>query len=604
MNNSTPTFPTDKTLVTDHSSPSIYPSTSFQTTDSILQAQREWRLNKRRELDAKARKKQLRRESLMSSTSVIQPPPLSSNPSFPTNSPYANLSASSASLSFPAGAVFAPHSTEIHQLQPQSAISNAIQHHIPSSSHINISSVKPDVILSHPHLAVGSKRSATALDDPTTTGTDDAADAVVAATAAAVHAAASASPGDPQFANSLPVGASVAHSVALLHTDVTMAAHDAHRIAMENYEAQKRWREEKRRQLAEKKAKGNASKRGRKKARTGHAPSICEATAQLEASVQVAIAQTPMRSQTHSVVPSAGFMTNLQDANVQVEPQQDPPIEDDPTAMYVKNAPGVEHGKEGDDAVGEVSTHPLDIDISGPDETANPMQKPVEAQKVQSEADVTVSVPMPQTSLGMSALGHPASIKVSMSLSRSDFGANQGVTDLEEHMMKGNLVDRGTVCQMVNMDGSRAEESKPQSANEEVNREDALVESAAAEAETVQMDSHEDGNDVQPVEHVEKESDNEHITAVDTTHAAEVAAAVAGVDGGEDEMLDDEKGTKETSKPEESNLAGLDEEAEKDDAKADDVVEVDETKADDFSGVPGDDMMTAAWQSLDSISNT
>lgn len=109
---------------------------------------------------------------------------------------------------------------------------------------------------------------------------DDDPDAAVAARAAAAHAAASAAPGDAQFVRTFanitgqppnPTNAPTAadpNRVSDLNADRQVVQNEAARRMSEQLEAQRQWREAKRREIAAKKAKGAASKRGRKKART------------------------------------------------------------------------------------------------------------------------------------------------------------------------------------------------------------------------------------------------------------------------------------------------------------------------------------------------
>lgn len=127
----------------------------------------------------------------------------------------------------------------------------------------------------HHHLNANAKRTHMALQDG---APDDDPDAAVAARAAAVHAAASAAPGDAQFAQNFAniMGQQATSLPTSDPNRVDDMANEAQRLAQseaarrmnEQLEAQRQWREEKRREIATKKAKGSASKRGRKKART------------------------------------------------------------------------------------------------------------------------------------------------------------------------------------------------------------------------------------------------------------------------------------------------------------------------------------------------
>lgn len=185
------------------------------------------------------------------------------------------------------------------------------------------------------HTNANAKRTHGALQDGTNEHDPDVA---VAARAAAVHAAASAAPGDAQFAQSFAnvmaqQGASVPASDSNRADDITneaqgLAQSEAARRLSEQREAQRQWREAKRREIAAKKAKSPSSKRGRKKART--TPLVHPVSSGLVAQPMSAHHSTQMH-----IGVSPGYMRDATaQAAVVASAQQGPMPEEHQTAMY------------------------------------------------------------------------------------------------------------------------------------------------------------------------------------------------------------------------------------------------------------------------------
>lgn len=200
------------------------------------------------------------------------------------------------------------------------------------------------------HINANAKRTNMALEEG---AVGDDPDAVAAARAAAVHAAASAAPGDAQFAQNLATAMARPRSSTdpsntsrveqLANEADQLAQNEAQRRALEQLEAQRQWREAKRREIAAKKAKGAASKRGRKKARivAPTQPVVSAAVALQPASSQPS-AQQSMAGM-HIGVP-VGYVSNgtAQVVTANVQPSQ--MTEDQTSIMYdgVHNVQNVE----------------------------------------------------------------------------------------------------------------------------------------------------------------------------------------------------------------------------------------------------------------------
>lgn len=191
---------------------------------------------------------------------------------------------------------------------------------------------------------------------------DDAVDAVAAAAAAVAHAAATANPSESQFAPAVPIAAGPTVSTAATtqplapNTSTAMAMspeHDdeAQRKLLEQLEAQRRWREEKRREIALKKAKGASSKRGRKKARV-QAPSPVRQPHQVDSAPQLIPGSVAFTAgnPANPVVAAMDHHTSagLSHAHMHMVP-------DDPTALYVRSAPS--HPVAGQEEGGHAVQH-------------------------------------------------------------------------------------------------------------------------------------------------------------------------------------------------------------------------------------------------------
>eukprot|EP00177_Eucheuma_denticulatum_P001835 GFKZ01003276.1.p1 GENE.GFKZ01003276.1~~GFKZ01003276.1.p1 ORF type:complete len:799 (-),score=179.77 GFKZ01003276.1:1467-3863(-) len=427
MNNSTQAF-ADGNLPSSDANPASTcspPTAHIPESDNIRQAQREWRLAKRRELEAKARKK-IRRASLSSPSAPAAPPlPHTQPPHVHATTLYGQIPAANASsphqVHISHGSVFAPPS-EVQQvhMQPIShsqPVGTAALHQVNQTHPAITPQLKPDpdqaMVVSaalQTHLNVNAKRPRSAMEDAVASSAVADAEGVAAANAAAVHAAASASPGDAQFANTIPMPTGVGPVVAApLVTDSHMQQQqDAHHQAMRQFEAQRKWREMKRKEIAMKRAKGAGSKRGRKKSRVDVIqPAHSAATAQLQASVSMAIAAVP------STIGSSGAVqanlpadrskdTASHGANGGVNGQG---LEDDSAAMYVQIAPPPEPSKDlgGSNEQMKDIEHPVEETMQTPLPGEKPASEELQQPQAQSKGQIpgeTIGQKAPKTEHG------------------------------------------------------------------------------------------------------------------------------------------------------------------------------------------------------------
>lgn len=362
MSNSSQTYANGKspspppvTTAPTYSQPNSYPD-----VEAIRQAQREWRLAKRRELEDKARKKQFKRASLSASQAAASQSVVHAQPHVNTAALYTQVTTSQPTathVQLPHGNMFT-HSSEIQHLQihPTStaAIHQITQPHAQLMPQFKTPSVTSAAMALQHHLNSNAKRARSALEEVgLSSSPDDATEAAMTPAVASMYAAPATS--SVGMATSIPMAGSVITAVVppTMAEGVIQQQQDAHKMAMDQYEAQRRWREMKRREIEMKKARGAGSKRGRKKARVSVPPAISAATAQLQESVSVAIAATPSigttSAPTHITVQMGcerGGNTENISATVGGQGSQ---IVEDPTALYVKNVPSGEVMREVED---------------------------------------------------------------------------------------------------------------------------------------------------------------------------------------------------------------------------------------------------------------
>lgn len=330
--------------------------------EAIRQAQREWKLAKRRELEAKAQKKRFKRASLSASQpaasqSVAHGPHVSAAALFSHVAAPQPVATHQVQLLH--GNIFA-HSSDIQHMHIHPTSAAAIHQSAQTHPHLmpqyKAPGVTSEAAALHHHLNANAKRARSALEEvDLTVSPDDVADVAVTPTAATVYAATAAN--HLGIATSIPMTASVMTGTVPLSAQEGVFQQqqhpDAHKVAMDQYEAQRRWREMKRREIEMKRAKGAGSKRGRKKARHSVPPAISAATAQLQESVSVAIASTPsinvasapMQSAVETGYGGVGAVENIPTA----QGGHGTHIVEDPAVMYVKSAPSGEGAKDVED---------------------------------------------------------------------------------------------------------------------------------------------------------------------------------------------------------------------------------------------------------------
>lgn len=225
-------------------SPQTFPNGTYpkpaqpqQDLEAIHQAQRAWRETKRREIEEKARKKAFKAaNSPINPHPIYQPQPTPRRPILDPGAA-ANLAHAAATAA-------------AHQPHP-------------------LPSLDVPAAVIHTHLNSGPKRAHLNLEPGSgPTQPDETCDAVAAAAAAVAHAAATATPGDAQFAPAvLSTSVGATDGASATRSEIQGGVDTAQRALLEQIEAKRRWRVEKRREIALKRAKGAGSKRGRKKMR-------------------------------------------------------------------------------------------------------------------------------------------------------------------------------------------------------------------------------------------------------------------------------------------------------------------------------------------------